>query len=204
MNPTVSIQQWLSKGWRLFWRQPLVFGLAAVFYFTVIFGTGAFYENKQVFVLSYFLLNGPLLVGFYALYFQQIRGEAPTFSAFFEGFRVFLPTVLANFCLFVILILGYTFFILPGFILEALFLFTYPLILDKRLGFWEAMMTSQRAVRKYVFEFSGYILLKWILYLAGLLFLGIGILVVFPWFSGSVAVAYSDIFGLEEKPAAVG
>ncbi len=196
---SISIQRWLSGGWRLFRREPFLLLLATLFYFCVVFGTFASYRYESIGPLGYFLLNGPLILGFYAFYFELIRGNPVNFSTFFEGFRVYLPAVLAQFVLSVLLSLGYFFFILPGLILEALFIFTYPLILEKRLGVWEAMRTSKNVVSSFLFEFSGYVLLKWILYLLGMSLLGIGILFVFPWFLGSVAVAYSEIFGLEEN-----
>ncbi len=199
---SVSIQRWISRSWQLFWQEPFIFVLAAFFYFFVVFGTSGFEDDKRLMSFGYILLNGPLVCGFYALYFHLMRGQSVTFSTFFEGFQVYLPAVLASFVLLVFLSIGYAFFILPGLIVEALFIFTYPLILDKRMGFWEAMMTSKRVVRDYLFEFSGYILLKWLLYLSGVFLLGIGILVMFPLFLGSVAVAYAEIFGLEDESTA--
>jgi len=195
---SISIQKWLRESWILFKQEPGILLLASVLYFILMATMNS--SSRENHSLSFFwlLLQGPLLIGFYALFFEIMRTGHANFATFLQGFNVYIPAVVANILLIIFAAMGYIFFILPGLLVEALFIFTYPLILEKKMGFWEAMMASKNVTKSFLFEFSGFILLKWILYLLGMVFFGIGIIFVFPWFVGSIAVAYRDIFGLNQ------
>ena len=193
---SISIQKWLRGSWMIFKQEPGILLLASVLYFVLMATMNSSSRENHSLSLFWLLLQGPLLVGFYALFFEIMRTGHANFTTFFQGFNVYVPAVVANILLIILSAIGYMFFILPGLLIEALFIFTYPLILEKKMGFWEAMMASKDVVKPFLLEFSGFILLKWILYLLGLIFFGFGILFVFPWFVGSIAVAYRDIFGL--------
>jgi len=195
---SVSIQKWLRESWMLFKQEPGILLLASVIYFVLMATMNSPSRENHSPSLFWLLLEGPLLVGFYALYFEIMRTGHANFATFFRGFNVYVPAVVANILLIMLSAIGYIFFILPGLLIEALFIFTYPLILEKKMSFWEALMASKEVTKSFLFEFGGFILLKWILYLLGMLFFGIGTIFVFPWFIGSIAVAYREIFGLNQ------
>ena len=75
------------------------------------------------------------------------------------------------------------------------YIFTLPLIVDAKLGFWRAMETSRRIVGKKFFGFLGMFILLGILGAAGILFTcGLGAFVVGPFFICIIFVAYDRIF----------
>jgi hypothetical protein len=84
---------------------------------------------------------------------------------------------------------------LAAFVLYVMWMFAYPLIIDKGLKFWPAMELSRKTVMK---SFFGYV---WLNILCGLLIFGgllaciVGIFFVAPICAGAFAYAYEDVFG---------
>jgi len=77
--------------------------------------------------------------------------------------------------------------------LGLIWMFTLPLILDQRMGFWEAMKRSSRQVRRHGWTCLALILLLGILNLAGTLCCGVGLLVTWPLSLMASMVAYETV-----------
>ena len=75
------------------------------------------------------------------------------------------------------------------------FMFAPALILDRGHAFWPAMRLSQRVVNRQLLPMLGLVLLSWLIGLAGLLALCLGIFVAAPIVVASYAYAYEDLFG---------
>jgi hypothetical protein len=84
--------------------------------------------------------------------------------------------------------------------LNVAFMFAPVLILDRGHAFWPAMRLSQRVVNRNLLPMIGLVLLSWLIGLAGLLALCLGIFVAAPIIVASYAYAYEDLFG--ETPTA--
>jgi hypothetical protein len=102
-------------------------------------------------------LRGALLGGLYLLYLKRIRREGATVEDLFSGFQVafvqlflvglvtgLLSLLAAGCCL-----------ILPGLYLFIGWIFSIPLVADKRFEFWTAMELSRKVVTKVWFEIFG-------------------------------------------------
>ena len=74
-------------------------------------------------------------------------------------------------------------------------LFTLPLIVDKKMGFWTAMKTSWKMVHKHWFHVFGLMILLGIINLAGFCACCVGLLVTGPLCAAVLMFAYEDIFG---------
>jgi uncharacterized membrane protein len=85
--------------------------------------------------------------------------------------------------------------LIPITYLSVNWVFTLPLIVDKQLGFWTAMMTSWRIVHKHWFPVFGLAVLIGIFNLLGALVCCVGLLVSFPLGVIALMFAYEDIFG---------
>jgi hypothetical protein len=91
--------------------------------------------------------------------------------------------------------LGVLIGVLAAFVLYVMWMFAYPLIIDKGLKFWPAMELSRKTIMK---SFFGYV---WLNILCGLLVLGgllaciVGVFFVAPICAGALAYAYEDVFG---------
>lgn len=76
------------------------------------------------------------------------------------------------------------------------YMFSLPLLLEKRLNIWAAMETSRKIITKKWFAFFGLFLLLGLLNIAGTLPLFIGLLVTLPLTYCILTAAYEDVVGL--------
>ena len=79
--------------------------------------------------------------------------------------------------------------------LTVSWMFALPLILDKGLPFWPAMQLSRRVAHRFLLPLVGMLLLCWLIMVAGLLALCVGILISAPIVIASMTCAYEDLFG---------
>ena len=79
--------------------------------------------------------------------------------------------------------------------LNAAFMFAPALVLDRGHAFWPAMRLSMRVVNRRLLPMIGLLLLAWLIGLAGLLALCLGIFVAMPIIMASYTFAYEDLFG---------
>ena len=82
-----------------------------------------------------------------------------------------------------------------SFYLSVSYMFVIPLIIDGKLGFWEAMETSRKVVAKKFIIFFLFFLLLIIMYVFGIMatcFLGTFVIV--PFCAGIIFSAYNNIF----------
>lgn len=79
--------------------------------------------------------------------------------------------------------------------LNMAFMFAPALILDRGHAFWPAMRLSLRVVNRQLLPMLGLVLLSWLIGLAGILALCLGIFLAVPIIVASYAYAYEDLFG---------
>ena len=141
-----------------------------------------------------FLLGGPLMGGLYLYYLKKIRGEPVRVETAFSGFsHSLLHLILASFVTGVLTTLGFICLILPGIFLVVAWLFTLPLIIDKRLDFWPAMRVSLRTISKHWWKFLGFLIVLALLNLGGLLLCLVGVFITLPVSLAALMYAYEDI-----------
>lgn len=134
----------------------------------------------------------PFYIAFYgALFFMMPRGGEPDPSAllaFFGIFFVFLIVVM-------ILIM----------LISVLFTFTYPLIVDRRLGGIDAVRVSAKAALANFWPLLGLLLLTGLLGFCGVLLCYVGMFLVFPVTFAAMSMAYQQVFGIKgEAPVVAG
>jgi hypothetical protein len=82
---------------------------------------------------------------------------------------------------------------------------TYLIIAETGLGFWEGIKLSVHLVHMRLFSFLGFAVMVWLLFLAGVLALCVGIFVVAPIVTAACAYIWTDILkASEDGRAAVG
>ena len=92
--------------------------------------------------------------------------------------------------------------ILPGINLLVAWIFTFPLIVDKRLDFWPAMKLSRKIISKHWWKFFGFLIVLVLINLAGFLVFFVGIFITFPVTFAALTYAYEDITGAVKSPSA--
>jgi len=187
---SLEIGSCISRGWDLvlnknnFW---LTVGVNLVI--SLILGvSGAAYVA--------IIVAGPLTGGLYWFFLKLVRGQKAGFEDAFAGFTLaFVQLMLGSLVSMVLSGVGFIFCILPGIYLAVAWLFTFPLIIDKQLGFWEAMEVSRKVVTRHWWTIFGLLIVNFFLNLAGALVCCIGALVTMPISYAAVMYAYEDIFG---------
>jgi uncharacterized membrane protein len=145
------------------------------------------------------LIVGPLLCGFYYIIFQRMKGQKATIGDLFKGFDVLWDALLAWVIIFVV-----TFIVsrIPflGFILSVLagapFIFVFPLILEKRLSFIDAIKESLQLFKERWSDLVPFYVVASLIGALGFLLLGIGVLFTFPIYMYATACLYRDWIGL--------
>lgn len=167
---------YLKTGWHLFKQYPGGFiGFTAL---VLLIHAGLGYLPKVGWTVL--LIQYPLIFGFVAVSARLIQGERPQFGEFFDGFRSFLTLLLLGVVSQIFIILGLLLLVVPGIYLMVAFFLAPWFILDRRVGFWEAMRLSRHTVQPHWFELFGLVLLIILINLLGILALGVGLLVTLP------------------------
>jgi hypothetical protein len=78
---------------------------------------------------------------------------------------------------------------------SVIWVFSLPLIIDKRMDFWPAMELSRKVAQQQFFSVFGLLFLCGLIVFAGLIALCLGIFVAAPVAVAAVTVAYEDLFG---------
>ena len=81
--------------------------------------------------------------------------------------------------------------------LRVFFLFTYPLIVDRRLDGWDAVKLSARAAASNLWGVIGLTILLEVITIAGLLACYVGALFTLPLAFAMIATAYRQVFEIE-------
>lgn len=140
-------------------------------------------------------LNTLMLAGLYNYYLKLIRGQTAGIGDAFSGFG---PSaghlLLLGFVNGLLTLLGLAFCILPGIFLSVSWIFSMPLVIDRGMGFWDAMEFSRKAVAKHWFMVFALLIVVGLLALAGALACCIGVLVAVPLGWIALMYAYEDIF----------
>jgi hypothetical protein len=174
------------------------------------------------------VVQGPILGGLYIYFLKLLRTNNATFEDALSGFSMFLPLLLYTIVSSLLLVFamvpsGIIFFVgawlgeqneVLGFLVMAVagivafvplvylavsWVFSVPLIVDKRFDFWPAMELSRKVVAKRFFNVFGLLIVSFGIVLAGALALCVGIFVAAPLCLAALAAAYDDLFGHEVK-----
>jgi len=192
----VNVTEYLSKGWEIFKKNIGEF----IGYFVTIMIINVVLSLIPILgTLASVIISTPLYAGFLIVAFKLMKNQKVEFGDFFGGFRYFLPLFLAGLLTSIFIGIGIIFLIIPGIYLAVSYLFSTPLILDKKMDFWEAMETSRKTITKNWFGFFGFSVIMLLINFGGGLLLGVGLLVTVPVTACAIAVAYDDIFGIKSR-----
>jgi hypothetical protein len=148
--------------------------------------------------LWYWIMTGPMMGGLYNFYLKLIRGQPAGVGDTFSGFGPqFIQLVLGSFITSFLVTIGMLFCLIPGIYFAVCWKFTLPTIIDKRLGFWEGMGASRRAVTGRWWLVFALALVTGLIGAAGVIACCIGVLVTSPIAIGAIAYAYEDLIGVQ-------
>lgn len=147
------------------------------------------------------LLYGVLLGGYFAFTLKHLRNRGPGVNDLFSGFSgsCFASLLISGLLCALFTSVGFVLCLLPGLYLWIAYSLAFQLAVDRNLGFWEAMETSRRIVSAQFGSFFLLWLLSALVHVAGVLALGVGVLVSWPLTVLAYAEAYR--FLLDDEPA---
>jgi hypothetical protein len=107
--------------------------------------------------LLYLVFRGVLWGGLFLVFLKRIRGQQAGVGDTFSGFSLaFAQLMLAGLVTYVLSVLGVLCcLIIPGVYLAVAWIFSVPLVADKRLEFWSAMELSRKVVTRVWFPILG-------------------------------------------------
>ena len=159
--------------------------------------------NYLLISLLFLLLNGvpfiqgALIAGFHIYTIKKLAGRNPDIAEIFKGFKFFGATLVASLLIAFFTFLGTLALIIPGLVIAAMYKFTYLFIVDKRMGFWEAMKASHNVVRNDYFGFTMFLIVAFLVNVLGFLCLIVGLMVTVPLTFAAITIAYRDLVGFE-------
>jgi hypothetical protein len=145
------------------------------------------------------IVSGPIytvfMAGLFKYYLKLIRGESAGIGDAFSGFGHSIgQLVLLSLVMNILTIIGYVLCLIPGIYLAVAWFFSIPLVIDKQMGFWQAMELSRKMVNKHWFLIFAFLLVYGLLSVAGLIACCIGFFVTLPIGLGALMYAYETIF----------
>lgn len=161
-------------GWRLFIDDigPLLLGTLIAAALTLV---------------SLGILGGPLLAGLYGMVVGRVRdGRRPQVGDVFSGFDRFWSYLGAALALFLLIGLA-SLTIVGGFLLAAIWLYVFPLMVDRGMGLGEAMVASKDIVMRS--GFGEHLALVILLFLVDVVVPGPLSLLAAPFMIAAVSVA---------------
>ena len=136
--------------------------------------------NQQIVTILSYPVVMPIIVGIMMLAIHYSRGEVIEFQSIFRYFHLMGKLALAGILIYIITVIGFLLFILPGIYLSIAYIFTLPLIVDKGMDVWDAMELSRKTVTQHWFKIFGLFFLLSLFMALGVLTLGIGLIWAVP------------------------
>jgi uncharacterized membrane protein len=185
----VTIGKWINEGWKMVQANFWDFVLFTLIYVLVI---GVIKE------IGIFLLAGPLTYSFFYIILQRMRGQKFDIGHLTKGFYNFVPAFLAGLLILLFSSFGLLLCIIGAFVVWGMYSFTFLLMIEKNLGFWDAMEESRKLIWPNIAGFTLLSLVGFLLLLFGFIMCCVGVFVTIPIYFCAIACAYRDWVGLSE------
>ena len=141
-------------------------------------------------------LGGALAFGFNRTMVQIYRGQTPAIETYFDGFRIYLPTLMAFLLTAAIVLAGFVLLVIPG-VIAAIGLSQVFYVLQDQpdLGAEAAVRESWRLTwtNGNMWKVFGMMLLSVLVGLCGLLAFGVGLFFAIPLISVMTAGLYEEL-----------
>jgi uncharacterized membrane protein len=185
--------RWIGAGWAII-REDLgnfvlmtliVLGLTAVAGATIV---------------GPLVVGGPLLAGMFMAIRRRMQEGRTDLMDVFQGFNRFIDALLICLVVSVFSLAGLALCIVPFFVVGALYMFSLLFVVDRNLGFWEAMEASRKTAGRELAGHVVFFLVLCLLNLIGLMLAGIGLVFTLPVSLAAIAVAYNEVVGFQQQP----
>jgi uncharacterized membrane protein len=142
------------------------------------------------------LIIYPMSAGILMMGIHQVSGKPVSIGMMFGYFDQTLRLFLLYVVMIIMIAIGFILLILPGIYLAVAYATALPLLIEKKMGVWEALETSRKALSKRWFTVFALFILLGILVALSALPLGIGLIWTIPLSVTVLGVVYKTIFGV--------
>ncbi|UPQ86765.1 hypothetical protein [Vibrio sinaloensis] len=148
---------------------------------------------------SYEVISAPIYAGISLMAMSHAAGLATKPRHIAKGLQYTVPVILAT--LFSLMLQGVAGMIFPflSLYLSLAFSNSILLICEKQVPPMQSLLLSLRAVNKKILVLAGIYLLISIMFVVGMMFYGIGLIIVLPFFFHVKGVIYRNMFGIKLK-----
>jgi hypothetical protein len=204
-NYDFTIEEVMKEGWRLTSGFKLTFwGVAIVFFVAMAIVGGILgvvlakvgIPGLVVRQIVSSALGGVAALCIYTLGFRRAAGLPTSMGDAFSKLDQWLPAIIAGILVTVIVLLGFLLLLIPGIYLGVAYCMTVPLIADRKMGVWDAMETSRKAVSHKWFTIAGTFLVVGLLTVLSAVLLFIPLIWTAPWYLACHGVVYRRVFGV--------
>ncbi|MFC1955745.1 hypothetical protein ACFLWZ_04355 [Chloroflexota bacterium] len=192
-----------GHGWRQLWKYFLELFLIGLIGFLIGLPTGLIGWSDDgavagilfgVICLAYgILVNGPIDYGVSFAYLKASRSDKLEIKDVFEAFNNYWNAVLASLLVFVIVGIGLIILVIPGIIFSCKLVFTPYLVVDRKMEVIEAVKESWRMTSGHAWTVFFIYLLAIPIGIAGLICLGVGVIISIMWVSLTLASLYHAV-----------
>jgi hypothetical protein len=145
------------------------------------------------------LVATPLWVGIVFIGVAVARNRPAAPKSIFSWYDLTLKLFFTYLLMGLLILLGTMLLVLPGIYLAVSYQLALPLVADKRLGPWQAMEASRKAVTRRWFTFFILWLIGAAAILLSMVLVGIPLIWVLPVFIIAIGIVYRNVFGVEEE-----
>ena len=182
----VSVSRWITQGWDLFLKDIGTFALIGV---------------VSLLFLHIPFVWGPVWSAMIYAALRLLETGRVSIDDYFEGFRFFLPALLASLLIMLLTFLGLLLLVIPGLVIFAMYIFTFAYVTQSGQDFGSAMRASRQAASRDYFGFTLFMLALAGLNLLGALFFYVGLVFTLPVSACAVAIAFREFQGLPTQPS---
>ena len=177
----------LRKGWMLF-RENAGFLIGVHLFLFAIYTPQAVSEwffpdsdvTKLLIVFATMILSYVVSIGLIRIVIQLVDGEEITFASLFAGAHLVFRFVLASILYGLLVLVGFVLLVVPGILWGVQFSLWGFYMVEHEMGPIESFRASSRATAGHRFRLTGFYIICIGLFLAGVVSLLVGILVVWP------------------------
>ncbi|EGU35712.1 hypothetical protein ACRZ5S_05925 [Vibrio scophthalmi] len=146
---------------------------------------------------SYEVISAPIYAGICLMAMSHSAGLNTKPRHIGKGLQFTIPVILAT--LFSLMLQGVASMILPfvSFYLSLAFSNSILLICEKKIPPMQSLLLSLRAVNKKIFVLAGIYIMLMLMFIAGAMFYGLGLIFVLPFFFHVKGILYRNMFGIK-------
>jgi hypothetical protein len=145
-------------------------------------------------------VSGIFLGGMYSMALKQVDGRTIGVKDLVPSTDILPSLALASVLATLASLVGFLCLVIPGWIIWGLFLFTLPLVVDRRVKATDAMGMSWTTLKSQWLQATVFVLVLWALQIGGMLLCLVGSLVTFPLCVLSQAILYRGFFTPKGAP----